>query len=61
MSVQIRKARPADCPRLLELIKELALYEKAPQEVTVTLAHFEKSGFGENPVWWAFEIGRAHV
>ena len=54
MSVQIRKARPADCPRLLELIKELALYEKAPQEVTVTLAHFEKSGFGENPVWWAF-------
>ena len=54
MSVQIRKARPADCRRLLELIKELALYEKAPQEVTVTLAHFEKSGFGENPVWWAF-------
>ena len=54
MSIQIRKALPQDCPRLLELINELAVYEKAPQEVTVTLDHFEKSGFGENPVWWAF-------
>jgi len=39
---------------LLELVKELALYEKAPDEVTVTMAHFEESGFGANPVWWAF-------
>ena len=43
-----------DCPRLLELVHELAVYEKAPNEVTVTLAHFEESGFGERPVWWAF-------
>lgn len=53
MSITIRKAVKEDCPRLLELIKELAEYEKAPNEVTVTLAHFEESGFGENPVWWA--------
>ncbi|MGL1530634.1 GNAT family N-acetyltransferase, partial [Vibrio parahaemolyticus] len=33
---------------------ELAVYEKAPDEVTVTLEHFEESGFGPNPVWWAF-------
>jgi GNAT superfamily N-acetyltransferase len=38
----------------MELIHELALYEKAPHEVTVTLEHFEESGFGANPVWWAF-------
>ena len=50
----IRKAVRTDCPRLLELIKELALYEKAPNEVSVSLSHFEESGFGENPVWWAF-------
>lgn len=50
----IRKAVRSDCPRLLELIKELALYEKAPDEVTVSLSHFEESGFGEKPVWWAF-------
>jgi len=43
-----------DCPRLLELINELAVYEKAPAEVTVTLDHFEQSGFGQKPVWWAF-------
>ena len=54
MEIQIRKAVKEDCPRLLELIKELALYEKAPQEVTVTLDHFMESGFGANPVWWAF-------
>jgi GNAT superfamily N-acetyltransferase len=38
----------------MELVRELALYEKAPEEVTVNLAHFEESGFGEHPVWWAF-------
>lgn len=54
MAITIRRAEPQDCPRLLELIRELALYEKAPQEVTVTLEHFEESGFGANPVWWAF-------
>lgn len=54
MSVIIRRAVKEDCPRLLELVNELALYEKAPQEVTVTLDHFVESGFGSNPVWWAF-------
>ena len=39
---------------MLELIHELAVYEKAPDEVTVDFDHFEESGFGENPVWWAF-------
>ena len=54
MEIKIRRAVKEDCPRLLELIRELALYEKAPNEVTVTLEHFIESGFGEKPVWWAF-------
>ena len=54
MDILIRRAKKLDCVRLLELIQELAVYEKAPEEVTVTLAHFEESGFGTNPVWWAF-------
>lgn len=54
MKITIRRALKEDCPRLLELIRELAEYEKAPQEVTVSQQHFEESGFGENPVWWAF-------
>lgn len=53
-SINIRRAVAEDCPRLLALIHELALYERAPEEVTVTLEHFVESGFGNNPVWWAF-------
>jgi len=53
-NIQIRRAVRDDCPRLLELIRELAEFEKAPQEVTVTPEHFTDSGFGPNPVWWAF-------
>ncbi|HEY8397661.1 MAG TPA: GNAT family N-acetyltransferase [Flavihumibacter sp.] len=51
--ITIRQARREDCPRLMELIRELAEYEKAPQEVTVSLEEFEDAGFGANPVWWA--------
>ncbi len=54
MDIIIRKAVREDCPRMMELVHELALFEKAPEEVTVSLEHFEESGFGENPVWWAF-------
>ncbi len=54
MEIKIRKAVRTDCARMMELIHELAVYEKAPDEVTVSLAHFEESGFGANPVWWAF-------
>lgn len=54
MDILIRRALREDCPRMLELIHELALYEKAPEEVTVGPHHFEESGFGSNPVWWAF-------
>jgi len=54
MKITIRRAVKDDCPRLLELVQELATYERAPEEVTVTLDHFIESGFGKQPVWWAF-------
>ena len=54
MEINIRRAERKDCVRIMELIQELAVFEKAPQEVTVTLSQFEESGFGANPVWWAF-------
>ncbi len=54
MAITIRRAVKEDCQRLLELVTELAVYEKAPDDVTVTLEHFTESGFGINPVWWAF-------
>ena len=54
MNIEIRKARAEDCKRILELVKELATFERAPKEVTVSLKHFKESGFGPKPVWWAF-------
>jgi ribosomal protein S18 acetylase RimI-like enzyme len=54
MAITIRRAVKDDCPRLLELITELAVYEKEPDAVTVTLEHFSESGFGKKPVWWSF-------
>jgi GNAT superfamily N-acetyltransferase len=58
-NIHLRIAVKEDCVRLLELVNELALYEKAPQEVTVTLKEFESAGFGYKPVWKAFvaEVG----
>ena len=50
----VRYAEEKDCERILELIQELAVYEKAPEEVTVSLTEFKEAGFGENPVWKAF-------
>lgn len=52
--VIIRKAVQEDCASMLELIKELAEYEKALHEVTVTLDEFTADGFGISPVWGAF-------
>lgn len=54
IKVTIREAIDNDCPQMLELIKELAIFEKAPDEVTVSLEEFKDAGFGKNPVWGAF-------
>ncbi|HWZ36251.1 MAG TPA: GNAT family N-acetyltransferase [Mucilaginibacter sp.] len=53
-NIHLRIAKKEDCVRLLELVNELAIYEKAPQEVTVTLTEFEDAGFGKRPVWKAY-------
>ncbi len=54
MNLHLRVAVKDDCRRILELINELALYEKAPEEVTITLSELEEGGFGARPVWKAF-------
>lgn len=50
----IRKAVREDCVPMLNLIKELAEYERALHEVTLTLEQFTEDGFGRSPVWGAF-------
>ena len=52
-NINIRLAQRKDCPQLMMLIRELATYERAPEEVTVDERHFEEAGFGPQPVWWA--------
>ena len=54
--MNLRIAVKEDCPRLLDLVHELALFERAPEEVTVTLEEFEDAGFGDKPVWKAFVV-----
>lgn len=49
--VTIRKGEPRDIPAVLGLIRELALYEKAPQEVTNTEEDMMRDGFGPHPVF----------
>jgi GNAT superfamily N-acetyltransferase len=50
----IRNGKKADLPRVLELVKELALFEKAAHEVTNTLELMEYDGFGPNPIYGFF-------
>ncbi len=52
--IVIRRAVPQDCAAMLDLIKELAEYEKALHEVTLTLEQFTEDGFGKHPFWGAF-------
>jgi GNAT superfamily N-acetyltransferase len=54
MDITIRKAVKEDCTAMMKLVHELAEYENMPQEVSIDFAHFVESGFGPNPVWWAF-------
>lgn len=54
MKYTIREGKIEDLPRVLELIKELALYEKAPEQVTNTLDMMEEDGFGSSPVFGFF-------
>ena len=54
MEIIIRKGLQADLLSALALIKELATFEKAPDEVVVTIEEMEIDGFGENSVFKFF-------
>ena len=48
MSVIIRIGTPDDIAQALNLVKELAVYEKAPNEVEVTVEEMTNWGFGKD-------------
>lgn len=58
MQINIRPGRKEDLPRVLELVKELAEFERAPHEVTNTLGQMEEDGFGAQPIYGFFVAER---
>ncbi len=57
--MQIRKATKEDIPQILGLIKELAEYEKAPNEVIVTEETLLRDGFSDLPLFYTL-VGEAN-
>ena len=54
MKVEIREAKVQDMQKVLELIKELAIFEKEPEAVIVTENDLINHGFGNNPLFCCF-------
>ena len=52
--MMIRKATKNDMPSVLELIQELATFEKEPDAVVVTVDDLVRDGFSENPLFQCF-------
>lgn len=53
---QLRRGREEDLPRVLALIQELAVYERAPDAVTNTLNMMRHDGFGPTPIFGFFVL-----
>ncbi len=54
MKIEIRKGLIEDMPAVLDLIKELAIFEKEPNAVIVTVKDLQRDGFCENPLFYTF-------
>lgn len=54
MNYSIRKAKKEDLPQILELIQELAEFEKEPDAVEVDLQELKEAGFGPNALYTCF-------
>ncbi|WP_296317035.1 GNAT family N-acetyltransferase [Winogradskyella sp. UBA3174] len=58
---QPRLATLKDMPRVLELINELAIFEKEPDAVEVTLKDLENDGFGLQPKFTCFVLESSKI
>src|SRR5690606_25757299 len=54
MNYKIRESKKEDMPQVLELIKELAAFEREPEAVVITVDDLERGGFGEHPLFKCF-------
>jgi GNAT superfamily N-acetyltransferase len=53
---QPRLATINDMPRVLELINELAIFEKEPEAVEISLKDLQNDGFGDHPKFTCFVV-----
>lgn len=54
MQITIRNSRKQDMPQVYNLINELALFEKEPDAVIITIKDLEDDGFGNTPQFHCF-------
>lgn len=54
VDIKIRKGTKEDLPQVLGLVKELAVYERAPNEVEVTVEEMQDWGFGKDHIFEFF-------
>ena len=54
MEIYIRKAVAIDMSKVLELIKELAAFEKEPDAVKISVNDLQNYGYGNNPMFECF-------
>ncbi|MFH6993125.1 GNAT family N-acetyltransferase [Flavobacterium sp. FlaQc-48] len=52
--MNIRKGNPEDMKSVLGLIQELAIFEKEPEAVVITVDDLIRDGFGEKPLFHVF-------
>ena len=52
--MNIRKGNPEDMESVLGLIQELAIFEKEPEAVVITVEDLVRDGFGEKPLFHVF-------
>jgi len=59
MNFIVKESTPKDMPQVLGLIKELAIFEKDPDAVEITVEILEEGGFNSNPMFTCFvaEVG----
>lgn len=52
--IKLREGKPEDIPQALELIRELAIFEREPEAVVVTVEEMVRDGFGPSPLFGFF-------
>ncbi|HVD97686.1 MAG TPA: GNAT family N-acetyltransferase [Cytophagaceae bacterium] len=60
-TLTIRPGKPEDIPQVFELIKELAIYEKALDQVETSVEQLTEDAFGEEPLYGLIVAEADHV